>query len=115
LSTKLTLRSLWRTKEGGQPVRVVFPILDLLGCLCSGTTSAGNFVFGQYVAIERPCSQVLLVVFVKEGGGCAVWQYISDSESEEALVIEESSDSWEEASDHTEAEEEDAEEAIEVL
>jgi hypothetical protein len=33
----------------------------------------------------------------------------------ESVVIEESSDDWEDASDQTEAEEEDAEEAIEEL
>ena len=55
-------------------------------------------------------------MFVKEGGGCVVQQYVSeDSESEDALVTEESSDDWEEASDQTEAEEDDAEEAIEEL
>ena len=43
-------------------------------------------------------------------------QYVSeDSESEDPLVTEESSDDWEEASDQTEAEEDDAEEAIELL
>ena len=43
-------------------------------------------------------------------------QYVSDvSESEDAPVTEESSDDWEEASDQTDAEEEDAEEAIEEL
>ena len=55
-------------------------------------------------------------MFVKEGGGCVVQQYVSeDSESEDALVTEESSDDWEEASDQTEAEDDDAEEAIEEL
>lgn len=43
-------------------------------------------------------------------------QYVSEiSLSEDAPVTEESSDDWEEASDQTEAEEEDAEEAIEEL
>ena len=43
-------------------------------------------------------------------------QYVSDvSESEVPPVTEESSDDWEEASDQTDAEEEDAEEAIEEL
>jgi hypothetical protein len=93
----------------------VLPILVLLGCLCSGTTSAGTLRFGQYVAIEMARSQMLLV-FVKDGGGCVVQQYVSeDSESEDAPVTEESSDDWEEASDHTDAEDDDAEEAIEEL
>lgn len=40
-------------------------------------------------------------------------QYVSeDSESEDASVTEELSDDWEEASDHTDAQEEDADEAI---
>jgi hypothetical protein len=90
----------------------VLPILVLLGFLGSGTTSAGFLCFGQYVAIEMLCSQVLLVV-VKEGWGCVVQQYVSeDSLSEDALVTEESSDVWEPASDQTDAEEDDAEEAI---
>ncbi len=43
-------------------------------------------------------------------------QYVSEiSLSEDAPMIEESSDDWEDASDHTEAEEEEAEEAIEEL
>jgi hypothetical protein len=51
---------------------------------------------------------------------CVVQQYVSDvsnvSESEgNAPVTDESSDDWEEASDQTEAEEEEAEEAIEEL
>jgi hypothetical protein len=62
-----------------------------------------------------PCSQMLLV-FVKEGGSWVVQQYVSeDSESEDAPVTEESSDDWEDASDHTDAEDDDAEEAIEEL
>jgi hypothetical protein len=90
-------------------------MLVLLGCLCSGTTSAGILCFGQYVAIEIGCSQVLLV-FRKEGGSWVVQQYVSeDSESEVPLITEESSDDWEEASDQTDAEEDDAEEAIEEL
>jgi hypothetical protein len=45
-----------------------------------------------------------------------VQQYDSEfSESEFAPVTEESSDDWEEASDQTEAEEDEAEEAIELL
>jgi hypothetical protein len=45
-----------------------------------------------------------------------VQQYVSEvSESEGAPVTEESSDDWEDASDQTDAEEEDAEEAIEEL
>jgi hypothetical protein len=48
----------------------VLEVLVLLGCLRSGTPSAGVGIlfFPQYVAIELPCSQALLV-FVKEGGG----------------------------------------------
>jgi hypothetical protein len=93
----------------------VLPKLVLLGCLGSGTTSVGILCFGQYVAIETPCSQVLLVGW-KEGGSWVVQQYVSeDSESEVPLMTEESSDDWEEASDQTEAEEEDAEEAMEEL
>jgi hypothetical protein len=116
LSTKLTFRSHWRTKEGGHPVRAVAPTLVLLGCCrCSGATSAGKLCFGQYVAIETPCSQALLAV-INEGAGWLVQQYISEvSESEDAPVTEESSDDWEDASDQTDAEEEDAEEAIEEL
>jgi hypothetical protein len=45
-----------------------------------------------------------------------VQQYDSDvSESELGPVLEESSEAWEDASDQTEAEEEDAEEARELL
>lgn len=51
----------------------------------------------------------------KEGGSWFVQQYVSDNSSEVAPVTEESSDDWEEASDQTDAEDEDAEEAIEEL
>jgi hypothetical protein len=84
------------------------PTLVLLGCCrLSGVTSAAFLCFGQYVATVMPCS-------------CVVQQYVSDvsnvSESEgNAPVTEESSDDWEEASDQTEADEEEAEEAIEEL
>ena len=45
-----------------------------------------------------------------------VQKYVSeDSESEDAPVTDESSEDWEEASDHTDAEDDDAEEAIEEL
>jgi hypothetical protein len=69
LSTKVTFRSHCRTKEGGHPVRVLAPIEVLRGCcLCSegAGTSADVLCFGQYVVMERGCSQTLLVV-VKEG------------------------------------------------
>jgi hypothetical protein len=63
------------------------------------------------VATETPCSQALLAVAVYDGG-----QYESeDSVSEDAPVMEESSEDWEEASDQTELVEEEAEEAIEEL
>ena len=105
LSTKLTFRSHWRTREGGH-LGWAAPTLVLLGCcLCSGATSAGIF-FGQKVVVIL--SQVLLVG-IKEGG-----QYSAVSNSEEA-VVEESSDVCEEASDQTDAEEDEAEEAIEEL
>jgi hypothetical protein len=64
------------------------------------------------VVIGIPCAQETLVV----GRGRVVWQYVSDvSESDAAPVTEESSDVWDETSDQTEAEEEDAEDAIEEL
>jgi hypothetical protein len=90
--------------------------LDLLGCCrSSGATSAFPLYFGQDVVIESPFSQTVVEV-VKEGGSCFAQQYVSDvSNSEAAPVTEESSDDWEEASDQTDAEEEEAEEAIEEL
>jgi hypothetical protein len=104
LSTKLTFRSHWRTREGGHLVWDA-PTLVLLGCrLCSGATSQGMF-FGQSVVMF---SQILLVV-INEGG-----QYSTVSDSDDA-VVEESSDVCEEASDQTDAEEDEAEEAIEEL
>lgn len=104
LSTKLTFRSHWRTRDGGHLVWDA-PTLVLLGCcLCSGATSEGIF-FGHIVVMF---SQVLLV-FTKEGA-----QYSAVSDSDDAIV-EESSDVCEEASDQTDAEEDEAEEAIEEL
>jgi hypothetical protein len=50
LSTKLTLRSHWRTSWGGQPVRVELA-LDRRGCCRWGATSAGILSFGQHVVI----------------------------------------------------------------
>jgi hypothetical protein len=106
LSTKLTFRSHWRTRGGGH-LGWAAPTLVLLGCcLCSGATSAGIF-FGQKVVVIL--SQVL-VVGIKEGG-----QYSAVSNSEEEVVVEESSDVCEEASDQTDAEEDEAEEAMEEL
>jgi hypothetical protein len=41
LSTKLTFRSLWRIKDGGQPVRVVEPVLLRRGfCRSSAGTAS---------------------------------------------------------------------------
>jgi hypothetical protein len=91
----------------------VAPKLVLLGC-CRNSDGTSTFVFcfGQNVVIERPCSQILLAD-VKEGGGWLVQQYVSEiSPSEDVLV---SSDDWEDTSDQTEAEEEEADEAIEEL
>jgi transcription elongation factor Elf1 len=110
LSTKLTLRSHCRTNDGGHLGWDV-PLLVRRGCWrCSGATSTGNRCLGQYVATEMLCSQTL-EVFVNEGA-----QYVSAiSESEDAPVTEESSDDWEATSDQTEADEDEAEEAIELL
>jgi len=81
------------------------PTLVLLGCcLCSGAISEGIFL-GQSVVMF---SQILLV-FTKEGG-----QYSAVSDSDDA-VVEESSEVCEDASDQTDAEEDEAEEAIEEL
>jgi hypothetical protein len=55
------------------------------------------------------CSQTLLTA-VKDGG-----QHASDVSVSDALVTEESSDDCEAASDHTDAEEDEAEEAMEEL
>jgi hypothetical protein len=56
-----------------------------------------------------PCSRVLLSA-AKEGGQSASVISVSD-----APVTEESSDDWDAASDQTDAEEDEAEEAIEEL
>jgi uncharacterized Zn ribbon protein len=54
----------------------------------------------------------MLLVVLRECEVCVVQQYVSeDSESEDALVTEESSDDWEDASDQTDAEDEEAEDA----
>jgi len=108
LSTKLTFRSHWRTREGGHLVWDA-PTLVLLGCcLCSEATSEDIF-FGHIVLLFSVLFSQMLLVFTKEGA-----QYSAVSDSDDA-VVEESSDVCDEASDQTDAEEDEAEEAIEEL
>jgi hypothetical protein len=61
------------------------------------------------VATEGPCSQALLAA-AKDGG-----QHTSGISCSDALVTEESSDVWDAASDQTEAEEDEADEAMDEL
>lgn len=114
LSTKLTFRSLWRTNDGGHRGSEVSALVRLGCCRCWVVVAvvADLCFLGQYVATDISCSQAL-VAATNEGGqlyGCS--EGISESE---VLVTEESSDDWEAASDQTEAEDEEADEAIEEL
>lgn len=108
LSTKLTLRSLWRVNAGGHPdLEIVLEEVRLGFWRIAGGTSceACDVCLGHAFA---SCTRS------QESSERSELKHLSE-ESEVKAEMEVSSECWEEASDQTEAEDDDAEEAREGL
>ena len=117
LSTKLTFRSLWRVRTGGRPDLVTALLEVRLGFWRSSrgtSTAVCSCVWCIHEAVALTWSQDTSGAW-KEVEGCE-WQYEShgSDELEVGAVRVVSSESWEEASDQTDAVEDEAEEAREV-